>query len=317
MREAEVAWPSRLFALVYALGTLLMAGYALWQYLMGAYDRILLPAILMLLLLGATLLRLCDHPARRLSAYLVLFGCYLLFAVDLTRLDDPLGLWIGLPPALALLLLPLTPALLINVMLTPVWLTLLGADETSLEALLAYLTVVVVGALAPWEQYRQRALVERTSPHDDECSALSSSTLAERLAGEHRRAVELGRRLSALVIHLPQLEMAHEQFGPELRLTLLEQFCRVARDSCRVHDVLGRSRESRFWLLLPDTEESGALMMCGRLLAALEDTALSETGAIDARIAACTLQADESLVAFEQRLGIKEQTLMEGPLDYR
>lgn len=307
----EQVWPPRLFALTYATGAVLMSGYALWHYLMGDFLRILLPAVMALLFLGATLLRLIGHRYKRLAAYLVLISSYLLFAVELDRASSDIALWLGLPPLLALLLLPLGPAMLIIVMLTPLWLVLPSDDLINGEVILSYLALIFLGALPPLEQRRQRDLLEATDPTDPECRALNSDAIHEQLDSEFARATLLQRRLSVLVIHLPQLEMAHEQFGTRLRLELLQRFCQVAHHTCRVHDSLGRIRPSLFWLLLPDTGENGALMVRHRLLNALEATVLSETGAITARIAVCSPHADDTWGTFEQRLLIKAQALME------
>lgn len=304
-------WPPRLFAFTYAAGALLMSGYALWHYLMGDFLRILLPAVMALLLLGATLLRLIGHRYKRVAAYLVLISSYLLFAVELDRATDNAGLWIGLPPLMALLLLPLGPAMLINLILAPLWLALPADELITRDGVITYLAVIVLGALAPLEQRRQRELLEATDPTDSECQALNTSAIHEQLDSEYARAILLQRRLSVLIIHLPQLEMAHEQFGSRLRLELLQRFCQVAHHTCRVHDSLGRVRPSLFWLLLPDTGETGALMVRHRLLSALEETVLSETGAVAARIAVCSPHADETWAIFEQRLQIKGQALME------
>ncbi|MFC3286312.1 GGDEF domain-containing protein [Litchfieldella rifensis] len=310
MRE-ETFWPFWLYALIYAVGALLMFGYATWHYLMGDFMRILLPAVLGLMLLGASLLHLTDHRYQRLSAYLVLISCFLLFAVEIGQARNDVALWIGLPPLLALLLLPLGPAMLLNLILAPLWLALLSDDQVSRDMVFTYVAVIVLGALVPLEQRRQQAFLEATDPMDPECQALNSSAIHELLGNEFARATLLQRRLSVLVIHLPQLEMAHEQFGTRLRLELLQRFCAVAHHTCRVHDSLGRTQSSLFWLLLPDTGETGALMVRHRLISALDATVLAETGAITSRIAVCSPHPGETWATFEQRLQIKGQALME------
>ncbi|QEA40316.1 GGDEF domain-containing protein [Pistricoccus aurantiacus] len=311
MIERNAPWPNRLIALVYVFGILVMGGYALWHYLMGDYGRILLPAVLTLLMAGAVVLRLSNHHARYLSSYLALFSCYLLCAVELARLPGDPGLWSGLPPVLAILMLPLVPALLLNVLLAPVWLVLLGLELPDLDSLLTYAALVITGALAPWEKYRQRALDILTSPMDQECSALSTTAIVEQLHGEHQRAQLMGRPLSVLVIHLPQLKMAQEQFGVQLRGSLLECFCQVVRQVGRTQDRLGRTQASLFWLILPGTPAKGAEHLQYRLLDALNGMILVDTVAITANAGICTLRAGETSTSFETRLRIKEQHLLE------
>ncbi|SDM72129.1 diguanylate cyclase [Franzmannia pantelleriensis] len=303
--------PSRLFALVYLLAALLAAAHAGWHYLMGHYEYILLPSVGALLLLGAAVVRLADHRAQHMASYVLISTGYLLLAVELIRLDQTADLWLGLPPVVALLLLPLGPALMLNLLLVPLWLLLMDLQMSLEHAALSYLALVVLCTLAPWEQLRQHALLRATDPSDPHCEALTASALEETLQSELARAQTLERRLSVLVIHLPQLDMAGEQFGPRLYRDMLHRFCEVAHHTCRSHDSLGRAEGNLFWLVLPDTGENGALMVRNRLLAALERCVLAETGPLTARIAVCTPQPGERWLAFEQRLLRRGQALTE------
>lgn len=204
---------TRLHAGLYALAALLLIGQAAWFYLVGDYDRILLPALLAPLLITAALMRLGQPETARLSAYLVLVCGYLLVAMELPTHSSLAPFWLGLPPVLTLLLLPLGPAMLLNLTLTPLWL-LLGENLLDLDLALGYLSLVMVAGLAPWEILHQRSLLQATDPLDEECDAIRRSALHERLHSECERAELLHQRLAVLVIHLPQLEMAGEQFGP-------------------------------------------------------------------------------------------------------
>ncbi|APX94944.1 hypothetical protein BWR19_07660 [Halomonas sp. 1513] len=296
------ASPSRLFALVYLVAALLAATHGGWHYLMGHYDYILLPGIGALLLLAAAVVRLADHRAQRISSYMLISTGYLLLAVELIRLEQVADLWLGLPPVVALLLLPLGPALMLNLMLAPLWLLLMDLDMSPELAALSYVALVALCTLAPWEQLRQHALLRATDPGEPHCEALTASAVEETLQSELARAQAFERRLSVLVIHLPQLDMAREQFGQRLYHDMLQRFCQVAHHTCRSHDSLGRAEGNLFWLVLPDTGDNGALMVRNRLLAALERCVLAETGPLTARIAVCTPQPDERWLAFEQRL---------------
>ncbi|MBF8221281.1 GGDEF domain-containing protein [Halomonas sp. 328] len=309
--EEEKLWPSRLFALVYAAGAVLMAGYALWHYLMGDYGLIPLPALLSLLLVGATLLRLSHHPQRYLSAYLVLISAYLLIAVEVAKLEGGAGLWLGLPPVLAFLVLPPASAILLNVLLGGLWLVLLVNPEQAGDLAMAYLVLTLLGALAGGEQARQRELLEATRPHDDECEALRASAIRECLAQEFYRARRLDHRLSVLVIHLPQLDNPGDAFGGLTRRECLQRFTEVTQHSCRAPDQLGRLSDSLFWLLLPDTGQNGALMVRQRLLDALERITLPDGAGLSLRMALCAPHDTESLATFEQRLELKAHLLME------
>jgi diguanylate cyclase (GGDEF)-like protein len=298
----------KVHALVYASGAMLILGHALWLYLMGDYLNILLPVLLAPLMVLAALLRLGQVDHARLSAYLVLICGYLLVAVELTR-ETPLSpFWLGLPPTLTLLLLPLGPAMALNLLLCPIWL-LLGEALLDRQLALSYLTLVAVAGLAPWEALRQRALLRATDPFDPECRAFAREALHDQLRNECERAALLDQRLAVLVIHLPQLEMAGEQFGSQARQALLDTLCREVARRCRDHDVLGREGPADFWLVLPDTSENGALLVSQRLHEALGRRVLLDTGAVECSMALCLLLPDEAPERFEQRLQARTQRL--------
>ncbi len=303
---------SRLFPVVLAVATLLLLVQALWFYLMGDYGRILLPALLSPVMLVATLLAAGAHSPSRASAYLVLICGFLLTAVELPRQAGLPALWVGLPPVLALLLLPLGPAMLLNLALTPIWLALLGNGEPERDLLLVYLALVAVAALVPWERLRQQALLRATDPWERECRAVTRDNLHERLAGEFERAEFLECPLAVLLIHLPQVDMAGEQFGAKARTALLEGLCRGVISRCREHDVLGREGDAAFWLLLPDTTESGALLVRHRLTQALSQVVLVETGPLQLRTRLAFPRPDETWPHFEQRLQALSHSLADG-----
>ncbi|MCK2183464.1 GGDEF domain-containing protein [Halomonas getboli] len=311
MIEISASRP-RLFILVLGIATLLLIGQALWFYLMGDYVRILLPALLAPLMALATLLAAAGDASRRASAYLALICGFLLIAVELPSQSGFPALWIGLPPILTLVLLPLGPATLLNLALTPIWLALLGNGEADADLAAGYLTLVAVASLALWDRLRQRALLQTTDPLDQECPALTRTRLHERLTGEFERARLLERPLSVLLLHLPQLEMTREQFGDVPRRAMLKTLCQcILRDS-RDLDALGREDEAAFWLILPDTTESGALLMRHRLQQAMEQIVLVDTGPLEVRLRLEAPRSGESCQAFLARLQAMTQTLASG-----
>ncbi|WP_416137261.1 diguanylate cyclase domain-containing protein [Halomonas sp. HK25] len=292
---------ARLHAGLYALAALLLVGQAAWFYLVADYGRILMPALLAPLLITAALMRLGQQETARLSAYLVLVCGYLVVAVELPAQSTLAPFWLGLPPVLTLLLLPLGPAMLLNLTLAPVWL-LLGESLLDLDLALGYLSLVMAAGLAPWEILHQRALLQATDPLDEECDAIRRSALHDRLHSECERAELLDQRLAVLVIHLPQLEMAGEQFGPAARSALLKALCDTVAQHSRDHDLLGREGEADFWLVLPDTSENGALLVRQRLEESMHRKVLLDTGSVESRLTDCHLGRGESPPRFIQRL---------------
>lgn len=309
MRDPRT-WSRTLHAVVYLAGALLLVAHALWLYLMGHYASILLPTLLAPVMLLAALLRLGHKDHARASAFLVLVCGHLLIAMEMPMHSLPAPLWIGMPPVLTLLLLPLGPATLVNILSTPMWLWL-GDGLEEIDLMLCYLTLVVVAGLVPREALRQQALLKATVPHDPECPALNRQTLHDRLYSECERALHLQQRLAVVIIHLPQLDMAGEQFGPAARQALLDSLCREVSRRCRDHDLLGRESQADFWLVLSDTSENGALMVCQRLEEALHRTILLETGPVECRLAMSLLQPQETTERFEQRLVASTHRLAE------
>ncbi|MGR2737610.1 diguanylate cyclase domain-containing protein [Billgrantia sp. Q4P2] len=285
----------------YAISTLLLGGYSIWRYLMGDYNRILLPASLALVMLVACLMCIARASQARLSAYLALIVGYLMLALELPWLDESGIMWLGFAPLLTVLLLPLASAMLLNLLLAPVWL-LLSDSQLDVHLALSYVAMALVAALVPWEQRRQQALLDATNPRDPHCNALAREALHELLASEYQRTQFLGQPFAVLTLHLPQLEMASEQFGNRARQSLLDAFCLAVNRCSRRHDFLGRQGTSTFWLVLPDTSQSGAQMVQQRIEQALETTVLVDTGPLRAAIAHCQRLPGESWPRFEQRL---------------
>ncbi|WP_016854553.1 diguanylate cyclase domain-containing protein [Halomonas smyrnensis] len=302
----------RLFLLVLGTATLLLLGQALWFYLMGHYVRILLPALLAPVMALAALLAAAGKTPSRASAYLALICGFLLIAVELPSQSGHPALWIGLPPILTLVLLPLGPAIFLNLALTPIWLALLGDGQADADLAAAYLALVAVATLALWDRLRQRSLLQATDPLEQECRALTRTHLHERLIGEFERARLLERPMAVLLIHLPQLDMTREQFGDDTRRAMLTAFCQGVLRDCRDLDSLGREDETAFWLILPDTTESGALLVRQRLQQALEQIVLVDTGPLEVRLRLETPRAGEASPAFLTRLQAMTQALAAG-----
>ena len=109
--------------------------------------------------------------------------------------------------------------------------------------------------------------------------------------------------------------MAGEQFGRRAQLALLERLCSEVHSRCRDHDLLGRADQATFWLVLPDTTESGALLVRERLQRGLSHCVLVELGQLDARIVACLPRHRELFSVFVQRLEERSHTLANPAFD--
>jgi|TARA_R110000851_G_scaffold59390_1_gene137513 diguanylate cyclase len=301
--------PKRLMTLAYASSIALMIGYALWLYAMGDYRDLLVPTFMTLLLLSALLM----HIGQGLESYLpriVLLCCtYLVVLSAYYHHPDVSSIWLGLPITAAFLLLPLWAAVLTNVTVGPLWWLLPSVAAAPNAIIVGYAALTLLLALPRWEHARRRALLRATDPNDSDCNAFHIDTLKERLNSEFQRAAMLNQQLAVLVLHLPQLDMAEEQFGHRALKALLGTLCSEVNSRCRDHDVLGRADNATFWLVLPDTTESGALLVRERLQRALSERVLVETGQLEARIAACLPSRAESFERYIKRLEARGSSL--------
>ncbi|MBZ5488328.1 GGDEF domain-containing protein [Halomonas aquamarina] len=304
-------FPNRLMTLAYSASLVLMVGYALWLYAMGNYLSLLVPAFMTLLLLAALLLHLGQTARGFIARILLLVATCLAVLNALCTPPYASPMWLGLPMATAFLLLPLWAALVLTGLAGPLVWSAVDHPVLPSDYAVGYLALLLLLALPRWEHGRRRALLDATDPNDCYCNALNITSLKERLQNEFQRAAMLNKRLAVLVIHLPQLDMAEEQFGPRAKLALLNTLCNEIHARCRDHDVLGRAGEATFWLVLPDTSESGALLVRERLHYALSQCVLIETGQFEARIAAC-LPNKESFERYVQRLNGRAQALANG-----
>lgn len=285
-----------------------MAGYTMWLYAMGDYRALLTPLFATFMLLTALLAHYSQGLAS-LIPRLILLACTHAVIIDaMVHQPDIALLWLGLPIAATFLLLPLGGALLLTPLYTLLWWVL--STPPTLTHVLGYCALIALLALPPWEHARRRALLRATDPNDRDCNAYHIDTLKERLHNEYQRAAMLHKRLAVLVLHLPQLDMAEEQFGQRAQLALLSTLCNEVNSRCRDHDLLGRAGNATFWLVLPDTTESGALLVRERLHRALSRCVLVETGHLDIRISACLPCQNEHFDRYLQRLEARAQALM-------
>ncbi|MCL7930055.1 diguanylate cyclase domain-containing protein [Halomonas llamarensis] len=302
--------PRHLMTLAYSASLVLIASYTTWLYAIGSYADLVIPSFITILLSTALLMHIGKGFKPYVPRLILLASTYIVVIESLSQHAETSLLWLGLPLTAAFILLPLWVALGLNAVLTPLvwWLTPLH-HAASNELWVGLCVVILLLALPRWEHGRRQALLRATDPNDDDCNAFHKDTLHARLHSEYQRARVLNRRLAVLVVHLPQLDMAGEQFGHRAQLALLESLCHEVNRHCRDHDILGRADSASFWLVLPDTSESGALLVRERLQRAISRCVLVETGQVEARIAACLPRAQEAFEHFAQRLEARGASL--------
>lgn len=305
----EQPLPKRLMTAAYTVSIAVVAGYTLWLYGMGSYRDLLVPMFVTLLLLAAFLMQHSQSLNPVVPRIIALSSVYIVVLSAFYYQPATSPVWLGLPVTAAFLLLPMWGALLLTVITAPIGWLLFAHHDLSLTAVTGYIALILLLALPPWEHARRRALLRATDPNDNDCNAYHIDTLKERLHNEFQRAAKLNKRLAVLVLHLPQLDMAEEQFGRRAQIALLDALCSEVNSRCRDHDLLGRADNSTFWLVLPDTSESGALLVRERLQRALSRRVLVETGQLETRIAACLPCRNERFEDYVRRLDSRSKAL--------
>ncbi|MGM0521339.1 MAG: GGDEF domain-containing protein [Pseudomonadota bacterium] len=301
--------PRHLMTLAYSASLVLMASYTTWLYAVGAYHDLVIPSFAVMLLSTALLMHIGKGFKPYVPRLILLASTYIVVVDSLSQYAEASLLWLGLPMTAAFILLPLWAALALNAALIPLVWWLAPLHHAAPNEFIGLCVAMLLLALPRWEHGRRQALLRATDPNDDDCNAFHRDTLYARLNSEYQRAGVLNRRLAVLVVHLPQLDMAGEQFGHRAQLALLEALCHEVNHHCRDHDILGRADSASFWLVLPDTSESGALLVRERLQRAISRCVLVETGQVEVRIAACLPRAQEAFEHFVQRLEARVTSL--------
>lgn len=299
------------FKLVAQLFTLfLLLGLALWEHLMRHYDLILPPTLLAIALLISLPLQWLGRLNSSVADYLLLAGGLVLCALEAPGSQTPM-LWLGLSVTLCFLLLALIPALLLALLLVPILLVLFGGEHmTALNLSLGWWLTLVAATLTVLLDHSPQAQRFTLTPWRTS-RRLSPTCTRESLKIEIARASALGRPLSVLVLYIPQLDQAGDQFGGHLREVLSASFSEVVSDNSRQSDLLGEHHANVFWLILPNAGEPGAVTAAKRLSSAVSAVAHPEIGSLESHSRVCTLQPQESAERFSQRLEAAANKLLE------
>jgi diguanylate cyclase (GGDEF)-like protein len=153
----------------------------------------------------------------------------------------------------------------------------------------------------------ERARLERLSAMDDLTLAYTAQYLPQRLAEEMDRARHSGSALSVLTMDLDRLEHVSRSFGREVADSVLAIFSERVRVLTRRYDVLVRSGNGEFVLLLPGTSPLQAAASGEKLRMAIGDEPMEARpgGYISQRVSVgvATWDGRESTDSVMRRLG--------------
>jgi two-component system, cell cycle response regulator len=120
----------------------------------------------------------------------------------------------------------------------------------------------------------ERSRLERLAAVDETTLAFNRRYLLPRLHEEMDRARHSGSTLSALAMDLDRMGQVNESFGRDTGDRVLGIFSARVRAQTRRYDVLVRSGDDEFILLMPTTSPSQALTTAEKLRKAVGDEAM-------------------------------------------
>ncbi|WP_298838547.1 diguanylate cyclase [uncultured Salinicola sp.] len=288
----------------------LLLGLALWEHLMRHYDLILPPTLMAIALLVSIPLQYLGRLRPAIADHILLIGGLVLCILEAPSSDNPL-LWLGLAITLSYLLLSALPALLLTVILVPVLLASLGEEHmTAMNLVLGWWLSLTAATLALSLGGSSRALRFMLRPWRDDRRP-AGEFITRNLEMEVARASALDRPLSVLVLYIPQLDQAGDQFGGHMREILSASFSEVISDNSRQSDLLGEHHANVFWLILPNAGEPGAVAAAKRLSSAVTSVAHPEIGSLESFSRVCTLRPQENVERFSLRLETAANKLLE------
>jgi two-component system cell cycle response regulator len=120
----------------------------------------------------------------------------------------------------------------------------------------------------------ERSRLERLSAVDEMTLAFNSRYLLPRLHEEMDRARHSGSTLSILVMDLDRMAHVNDSFGRDMGDRVLGLFSERVRAQTRRYDVLVRSGDDEFLLLMPTTSPTQATATAEKLRKAVGDEAM-------------------------------------------
>ena len=145
-------------------------------------------------------------------------------------------------------------------------------SSQSVPALWGFVALIVMGNSAIIGMTLGRLLLRIRSlgARDMLTGALSRRELESRLGKEHARARRNGQMLSLLICDFDHFKAINDRYGHAAGDAVLRSLVAVMKSALRQPDLIGRYGGEEFVVILPITDESGAIDTAERLRAAVE-----------------------------------------------
>lgn len=121
----------------------------------------------------------------------------------------------------------------------------------------------------------------------------SRDRLEQRAALEILRSRQEDKPLALMVFDIDHFKKINDEFGHHVGDQALQQLARLAQQSLRPFDLLGRFGGDEFVVLLPQTNCRAALLIAERIIEQLEQVRIADTHQLTASFGVAELQPDE------------------------
>jgi diguanylate cyclase (GGDEF)-like protein len=142
------------------------------------------------------------------------------------------------------------------------------ASATALLVASMFIAGLLTGAMARNRGRLTDALFEAAT-HDGLTGCMTRRSFYERLQHELARSRRYGKPFTVVVADLDNLKLLNDRGGHEAGDEALRVVAAALQAEARGTDLVGRLGGDEFGMLLPETEETGAAVVAGRLLAAI------------------------------------------------
>ena len=148
-----------------------------------------------------------------------------------------------------------------------------GSFDDSERDLVNSISIEAGAALQNAHLYQE---ARRRADLDGVTDLFNHRSMQEKLNAEINRARKQKNTLTIVMMDLNNFKFFNDTYGHPVGDSVLRKVADCLRDTCRADDVLGRYGGDEFIALLTDTDARGALEVCARIAARVEETAYIE-----------------------------------------
>ncbi|MES3022645.1 MAG: GGDEF domain-containing protein [Pseudomonadota bacterium] len=138
-------------------------------------------------------------------------------------------------------------------------------QEVYLAATVALGFALVAAVLAWWHRIRHGAILKKMAETDVLTGLVNRRCLMERMTREFARSRRHHLDLTMAVIDIDFFKKVNDTYGHAAGDEVLRELARTALQGLRIDDVLARLGGEEFVLMMPHTDEKGALIVIDRI----------------------------------------------------